>query len=60
MIADLMEIIQVFDDTASKFSHHFFYVQDGIVILLVREFNLLLKLIFLHHHIDTMHNSNKL
>jgi hypothetical protein len=60
MIVDLMEITQVFGDIALKFSHHFFYVQDGTVILLVKEFNLLLKLIFWHHHIDTMHNSNKL
>lgn len=31
-IADLMEIIPVSDDIASKFFHHFFYVPDGIAI----------------------------
>ncbi len=30
--ADPMEIIPVSDDTASKFSHRFFYVPDGIAV----------------------------
>ena len=60
MSIDLQLFNQVFDDIALNFSRHFFYELNGKVILFVKEFTNLLKLIFEHHHKDIMHNNNML
>lgn len=60
MKVDLMEFSLTFDDIALDFFNHFFYEQDGIIILLEVVTNHLFELLFLHHHTDKVHSNNKL